>query len=223
VLWNGQLAVIDMAVRALDHPLTTRYRKTLILGALREDVGYLPGLGRVVECLSITHFYQPGVPGGFVPLVSAGPRRRANRLVARAVGEHRAGRVAESFVRLGRAAHLVTDMACPAHAHRTVHMIDDPFEWYVEGNAPALRALPVAVVPVPARPADLVESLARHTQRFPPDGTHSPWGRWLFRLGLREKLTARTLAEQARALIPLAAGHVAALLRLFLRDARVSG
>src|SRR5258706_16185974 len=122
MLWNGQLAVLDMAVRAVGHPLASRYRKAVILGALREDVGYLPGLG-VFECLSVTHFYRPGLPGGFVPLVTVGPRWRCNRLVARAARELGDGRGAAAFVTLGRAAHLLTDMACPVHAQRTVHMI----------------------------------------------------------------------------------------------------
>ncbi len=219
MLWNGQRIVVDMAVRTLAHPLTTRYRAALVLGALREDVGYLPGLGSVFECLSITHFYRPGLPGGFIPFLSAGPRWRANRLVARAVAEYRAGRSASAFVRLGRAIHLLTDMACPVHARRVVHLIDDPFEWYVEGNAPALEKLPVPPVPDRACASELVDELARHTQRFAPDKTNSPWGRLMGRLHLREKVPARVLSAQARELIPLAAGHAAALLRLFLREA----
>ena len=43
MLTNGQVLVIDMAVRALDHPLVSRYRSALVLGALREDTAYVPG------------------------------------------------------------------------------------------------------------------------------------------------------------------------------------
>ena len=74
MLWNGQRVVLDMAIRALDHPLTTRYRPALVLGALREDVWYVPLIGAVLERPSLTHFYRPGLPGGMVPFRS--PRLR---------------------------------------------------------------------------------------------------------------------------------------------------
>jgi hypothetical protein len=217
---NGLRLVAEMAVRAVGHPLVTRYREALVLGALREDVWYLPG-GAVIEHLSFSHFYRPGLPGGIVPLVWPGPRRKAEKFFARAVAEQRAGRTAASFVQLGRAVHLLTDMACPVHAHRTVHTTD-PFEWYCEGNHRALAALPVAVVPDAARASDLVESMARFTQAYPPDETNHAPGRLLKRLGLRRPVSAREAGEQARALIPVAAGHAAALVRLSLRAAGIA-
>jgi hypothetical protein len=220
MLPNGQAAVIDMAVRAVDDPLVRRHHRALVLGALREDVGYIPGIRFLFQCLSFTHFYKPGLPGGLIPFFTPGPRRRANTLVAAAVAEHAQGRTAAAFVTLGHATHLLVDMACPVHSQRTVHMIDDPYEWYVEGNAEALRALPVPAWPDRARPADLVEDLARFAQVYEPDGTHSPWGRLLRRVGARTALTTRTIAEQAHDLIPAAAGATAALFRLFLRQAR---
>jgi hypothetical protein len=220
VLPNGQATIIEMAVRVVDDPLVTRHRQALVLGALREDVGYIPGIGFLFQCLSLTHFYKPGLPGGLVPFLTLGPRRRANTLLARAINEFARGRIAAAFVRLGHAAHLLVDMACPVHSHRTVHLIDDPYEWYVEGNAAALRALPVVAWPDRARASDLVEDLAHYAQDFAPDSTHSPWGRLFRRVGLRQAIAARVIAEQARQLIPAAAGATAALLRLFLREAR---
>jgi hypothetical protein len=216
VLWNGQRVVLDMAIRVLGHPLVTRYRPALVLGALREDVWYVPLFGAVLDRPSLTHFYRPGLPGGLVPFLTPGPRWRADRLFERAVTRYREGRPAAAFVQLGRAAHLLTDMACPVHAQRTVHMISDSFEWYVEGNARDLELLPVPTVAARRRASELVEDLARHTQRFAPDTTNSPWGRVLWKVGLRRKIPVPILDDQARQLIPLAAGHAAALLRLFL-------
>jgi hypothetical protein len=216
VLWNGQRVVLDMAIRALGHPLVTRYRPALVLGALREDVWYVPLVGAVLDRPSLTHFYRPGLPGGLVPLLTPGPRWRADRLFVRAVERYRAGRPAAAFVQLGRAVHLLTDMACPVHAQRTVHMISDSFEWYVEGHAGALESLPVPAVAVRRRASELVEDLARQTQRFPSDTTNSPWGRVLWRVGLRRKIPLPVLSDHARQLIPLAAGYAAALLQLFL-------
>ncbi len=134
MLWNGQRVVLDMAIRALGHPLTTRYRPA-----------------------------RPGLPGGLVPFLTPGPRGRADRLFAHAVEHYREGRLAAAFVQLGRAAHLLTDMACPVHAQGTVHMISDSFEWYVEGNAGFLETLPVPPVAARGRASELVEDLARQT------------------------------------------------------------
>jgi len=221
MLPNGQAIVIDMAVRAVDDPLLTRYRAGLLLGALREDVAYIPATRVVFPRLSFTHFYKPGLPGGLVPFVTRGPRRRTNALVARAVAAYTRGGAGIAIIALGRAAHLLVDMACPVHSHRTVHFIDDPYEWYVEGNAAALHALPVPAWPERARPSELVDDLARYAQRFAPDGTRSPWGRLLRRLGVRQALTTAAIAEQARALIPAAAAATASLFRLFLREAKL--
>jgi hypothetical protein len=220
MLPNGQALVIDMAVRALDDPFLARYRSGLVLGALREDVAFVPGTRLVFPRLSFTHFYEPGLPGGLVPFLTTGPRRRTNALMSRARAAYARGRAGAAIIALGRAAHLLIDMACPVHSHRTVHMIDDPYEWYVEGNVAALRALPVPSWPDRARPSELVDDLARYAQPFTPDGTHSPWGAVLRRVGVRQALTAAVIAEQARALIPAAAAATAALLRLFLREAK---
>src|SRR4029453_7872580 len=205
-----------MAIRALGHPLVTRYRPALVLGALREDVWYVPLCGGVLDRPSLTHFYRPGLPGGLVPLLTPGPRWRGARLFARAVERYREGELAAAVVQLGREAHLLTDMACPVHAQRTVHMISDSFEWYVEGNARALEILPVPAVATRRRASELVEDLAGQTQRFPADTTNSPWGRLLWKAGMRRKIPVPMLSDQACQLIPLAAGYAAALLRLFL-------
>jgi len=77
----------------------------------------------------------------------------------------------------------------------------------------------VAAVGDVERASTLVESLCLFTQSYPADRTHSPWGHLMWRLGLQRKADGATLAAQARALIPQAAGHAAALLRLFLRRA----
>lgn len=214
---NGLYVVCDLAVRTLDDPLVHRYRKALVFGALREDVTYFPVVGWIWEHLSLSHFYRPGLPGGIIPLLWPGPRLKADLFFDEAVALFRSGRRAAGFVRLGRVAHLLTDMSCPVHAHRTIHE-EDPFEWHVEGNVGRLRGLPVPAVPAAARPSDLIEGLARFTQRFATDATNTPWGRRLERWGLLKPVSAKLAAAQASELIPAAAGYTAALLELFLRE-----
>jgi hypothetical protein len=214
---NGLEVVATTAIRELGHPLVSRYQKAIVLGSLREDVWYIPGAKVVFEHLSFSHFYRPGLPGGIIPVLWPGPRRKANKFFARAVAEHGAGRVASGFVQLGRVVHLLTDMCCPVHAHRTVHETD-PFEWYVEANKKKLGSLPVPAVADQRRASDLIEGLATFTQAFATDETNHAPGKLLKRLGLLESVSAKEAGEQARALIPMAAGYTVALLRLYLRE-----
>lgn len=218
---NGLYVVADLALRELHHPLVDAYRAPLVMGSLREDVWYVP-LARVVfEHLSFSHFYQPGKPGGLVPYLWPGPRLKANKFYRRAVESFRRGERAGGFVQLGRVVHLLTDMCCPVHAHRSIHETD-PYEWYVEGNKKKLLALPVPHVPDAERASDLIESMARYTQAFATDDTNHHFGRFMKKLGRWKSVSANEAGIQARALIPMAAGHAVSLLRLYLRDVGVS-
>jgi hypothetical protein len=219
--YNGLCLVIDMAARVVEHPLVERYKRALLLGAIREDYWYLPLLRRTVEQPSLTHFYGPGLPGGFVPFVTPGTRTKAAQLYRRALVEARAGRTAAAFVQLGRTSHLLTDMGCPVHVHRVVHETD-PYEWYVESHRAALIAEPVPEPPAASSVKQLIEGLARFTQGFRPDKTNSAYGRLLRRWGVWRPVGREECAEQARAIIPMAASYNAALLRLFLREAALA-
>jgi hypothetical protein len=214
---NGLYVVAEMALRQTPDPLLQQWRKTLILGSLREDVWYIPGIGEIVEHLSFSHFYEVGWPGGFIPFLWPGPRFKGNLFYARALRAYRSGDIANAFVQLGRVVHLLTDMSCPVHAHRSAHATD-PFEWYVEGNKDELLSLPVPHVPDVERASDLMESMARITYAHRPDDTNTLHGYVLARLGLRKRVTKSEAAQQARELIPICGGHAASLLRLFLRD-----
>ena len=218
MLRNGLCLVVDMAVRAVGDDEITRHRKSLLLGTLREDVLYVPLFG-VTEYPSFSHFYRPGLPGGYLPLLWPGPRFQVDRLYARAIASHRRGHVARSFVALGRALHVLTDLSIPAHANRVVHE-RDPFEWFIEGNAASLSSLPVPFVDACQRPSDHVEAMARSAQPHEADATTTPLGRLLKRFGLRKALRTRVVAEQARTLVPIAAAHAAALLRRFASETR---
>src|SRR5947209_17999560 len=93
-----------------------RWRKALILGSLREDVLYLPGICAVTEYPSFSHFCRPGVPGGYVPFVWPGPHHVVRRLHRRACEASARDDIASAFVQLGRLVHVLTDMSIPAHA-----------------------------------------------------------------------------------------------------------
>jgi hypothetical protein len=215
---NGLALVIDRALASLPSVEPRRYRKALVLGSLREDVARAPFGGGVFEHLSFSHFGGGWLPGGFLPFLWPGPRFKVGRYFRRALAQARAGRAGAAYVTLGRACHVLTDMACPPHVHRVIHEAD-PFEWYVEMHAATLAdaaATPPIAPPALRDPAALVTSLSALTRRAPADRTRNAIGRWLRRLGLLRPLPAREIARQARELIPAAAAHVAALIGLFL-------
>ncbi|HYH94514.1 hypothetical protein, partial [Hyalangium sp.] len=145
-----------------------------------------------------------------------GARWKADCFFSRAVARYRQGQLPSAFLELGRACHVLTDMACPVHVHRVAHD-SDPYEWYVEAHTEHLSTLRVPSAPRAQRPSELVEGLARFTQQFAPDRTHNLLGRWLRKRGLRESVPHHMLAEQAERIIPMAASHVTGLLQLFLR------
>jgi len=214
---NGLYIVVELAARKLADPVVTRYKKPLILGSLREDVWYIPGARFILEHLSFSHFYQPGLPGGFLPVVWPGPRLKADMFYDRALAAQREGRTAAAFVQLGRIAHLITDMACPVHAHRTMHMTD-PFEWWVEGNRAKLLALDVPDLPPGERASDFIEGMAIVSQGHRTDETNHLVGRILKKWGFKTSVSAKEAGEQARALIPMAAAYTASMLDLFVRQ-----
>jgi hypothetical protein len=188
------MTVIDMALARRAHPLLLRYRDAIVLGCFREDVWFIGGIDAVVQNPSLSHFCRAGVRGGFIPWLTPDAGARTEKLGQRALREFSQKRVASAMVQLGRALHPLIDMACPVHAQGIAHG-NDPFEWCVEVMGEELRALPASIESY-SRFADAVRGLARHA---------------------RGRKIARTRAQdQARQLIPLAAGHAAALFGIFL-------
>jgi len=213
--YNGLHLVIRMAVDKLDTPLLRQYQDALVLGAVREDVLFVPGTRRIWEHWSFSHFTGPRLGGGFIPLVYPGAPGSAQRRVDRAVALWRRGEHGKAMIDLGRASHLLIDMACPVHVHRVPHLTDG-YEWYVEAHGDRLRALPFDVPAGYRTVRAIVAGLARHTQQFEPDRTNHHWGRALKSLGLRRSPGHAVFADQAAHIVPAAAGHLAALYRHFL-------
>jgi hypothetical protein len=221
VRYNGLQLVIHMALAKLAEPRLARFQDALVLGAIREDVVYLPHRRKLWEHWSLSHFDGRRLRGGFIPFLTAGAPRKAQTHFNLAVREWHAQRAAHAFVQLGRASHLLIDMACPVHAHRVPHWTDG-YEWFVESHCEQLAALPVEVAgPYPSAKST-VAALARFTRQFAPDRTHHHWGRWLQSMGWRQGVRAADCAEQARRIVPVAAGHLAALYLLFLQATQAS-
>jgi hypothetical protein len=240
--YNGLHLLIAMALQKVDSPDFARFADALTLGAIREDIDYSARRQQIVEHWSLTHFSGPLLGGGFIPGLTRSAPAQAQRYfdAALAVWRGRKGvrtdvrgmapevepevgpevgpdlaATARAFVLLGHASHLLIDMACPVHAWRVAHW-SDGYEWYVESHLDELKSLPFALAPAFASVRANVAALACATRRFAPDRTHHHWGRWLKRRGWRQSLSQAELAAQARVLIPLAAGHLAAMYRQFV-------
>jgi hypothetical protein len=209
---NGFIIVVDRALDVMPNPILRRYRDAMVLGTYRENVLY--AMGKVYQNPSFSHFYRRFVPGGYLPFFRPGPEWEANRYFAYAVDEFNAGRRASACVQLGRLSHLITDMACPVHAHSVIHETD-PFEWIVDAMMDELLAIDVPPWPPCKRASDVVRGMALATRKFPVDGTHNGWGRLMKRMGIRHTIKRPELQEQARILVPLAAAYQAELFRLF--------
>jgi hypothetical protein len=221
VLRNGLYYVANEAAGTATEPLARKYRASVILGSLREDVIALPALG-FTEYPSFSHFGGHGLPGGFVPLLWPGPRLSVSRLYRRALQRARRGQLAAAFVALGRAAHVLTDVSIPSHVHRAAHE-RDPFEWWIEANLKELSRLERQPPPAARAAAELVQSLAKRSACFAPDRTNTPWGRALKRRGRLRGVPATEARRQALELVPHAVSHVRALLEQACREVAERG
>jgi hypothetical protein len=188
VLPNGLIVALDLAVGGRVAP--SRYA-AFTVGLLREDVVMVAGVA--VPSPSPGHIYPRS-------------RRRCARLFAAAKIEPDAAR---ADVLLGRALHVLLDMACPAHAQNVWHYLRDPFERYVDAHAAELAALPVAPPPPWQGPEALIDSLAGAARAVRADRRQTPWGKLLRRA--EPPLPRAELAEQATMLLPLAGAHARVL------------
>jgi hypothetical protein len=215
---NGHRLVMDCALDALDDEEFRRHYDSLLLGNLREDVYKFPFLRRFMLGKGLTHYYRPGRMGGVWFFVPSAPRR-TGWLFDRAVRLYRAGRLRDAYFWLGRAVHLLSEMATPVHSSVVLHWYGDPFELYVEAHARELRKLALPSLPAAAagvrRPEELVHLLALEAQAFPCDRTHNVPGYLAWKLKLLQRHPSEEVVRQVRALIPMGAAFTLALARMF--------
>jgi hypothetical protein len=156
----------------------------------------------------LTHTYRPGQRFG--ELFAENAKSKMLRCVRRA--ERNRTRTAWW---LGRACHLLADMAVPARTRGVWHLLGDPLEAWLEEDARRVDALACDPLDVPSYgPAELADALAHASAAHVADTTRTPWAKILY--GRTEKfvrLCEKDVEAQARTLVPLAVAHTAALLR----------
>src|SRR4051812_19461261 len=127
---NGHRLVMDRALDELRHPALDAEYDALLLGNLREDVYKFPFVTRFMLGKGLTHYYRPGRRWGLFPLVPGAPMR-SDWLFDEGVRLYRGGQRRDGVWNLGRAVHLLSEMAAPVHAQIVLHWRGDPFEMYI--------------------------------------------------------------------------------------------
>jgi hypothetical protein len=172
-------------------------------------------LGLRFRAAGLTHTYRPSRPR-FGELWAPSARTKmlwCLRRVARARTRERAAWW------MGRACHLLGDMAVPARTRGVWHLEGDPFEAWLEARTDdelaAISASTPASAPDSASADAIAAALARTSASFPADTTRTPWGRAMFRFARRGVMLDECAIEaQARVLLPHAIRATASLLAM---------
>lgn len=211
MLPNGLIAILDMALNKsiADTELGRTKYALYILGMFREDVVYIPPLSKAFPSPSRGHIW-PNARTHFAKLYSEAVQ------IGQCATQSELERTLSGAYALGRALHVLIDMACPAHANATWHYLNDPFERYVDAQAGELTKLSVPKLPLAFESAEsLIESLATSAQTELSDLTQTPWGNLLRKFGKRKRLNREIIEKQAARLVPLAAAHVQSLFTMY--------
>jgi len=201
--------VIEAAVAGSATPWLNQHLSEILQGCQDEDVWLVGGLR--LRAPGLTHSYKPGSDYG--ELFARSARSCLERCVERA-RESACDRTAARF--LGRACHLLGDMAVPARTRGVWHLLGDPLEAFWESHDAERHDLlgnPPRLGEVSGDPGELADSLARASSVYSADTTRTPWGSLAYALvGRGQKLQGASVLAQARALLPLAVSHTRALL-----------
>ena len=213
---NGHKLIMDRALDELGHGPLHEHYDALLLGNLREDVYKFPFVSRFMLGKGLTHYYKPGSRWGLWPLVPSAPRR-TGWLVKRGIELWRDGLRRDGAFLLGRAVHLLSEMAVPVHAQVILHWRGDPFEMYTEKHHHELRKLALPEIPdAVATPDELVHELAVECQAYPCDRTNNLPGFIAKKLGLLQSHSSDEVVRQVHVLVPLGAAYTVALYKMFL-------
>ncbi len=211
----GHRAIVRAAAARAgqDTPALLDLLDDLLRGNDDEDVHIVPLLGLRLQAVGFTHTHRPGSNRG--ELFAPSARVCCARWVERA---QQARSRRETAYLLGRACHLMIDIAVPARSRGVWHFYGDPLESWVEEHVEEIAAMEPAPLPTSTDPGALCEALASLSSTFPADTTRSTWGSWRMRLtGQGARVSQDEAGAQARVLVPAAVAHVTALVRGVLR------
>lgn len=186
---------------AIDHcgSWPREFRHDVLRGNDDEDVHVVPLVNWRLRAAGFTHTHVPG--GYFGELGFPSAKRRCLEFVRKAKSETNQRRAAWW---LGRACHLLGDIAVPARTRRIWHFDGDPLEAWLETHLDQFQHVELVDMDE-VDPDELIEILAVSAWTLPADTTRTPWGRAAYRwLRLGRVLREWQLEEQAHELIPRA-------------------
>ncbi|HRI70658.1 MAG TPA: hypothetical protein PK156_40780 [Polyangium sp.] len=189
-------------------PWPAEFRGNILRGNDDEDVHIVPVVKWRLRAAGLTHTHVPNGRSGELGFPSA--KRQGLVFLAKSEREENP---AQKAWWIGRACHVLGDVAVPARAQRVWHLEGDPLEAWIEGNLESLQGL--SIESGEARmPATIFEDLARAAAAFAADTTRTPWGRAVFHwFGRGTMLDEQEIKAQAQILIPLAVQATEALLK----------
>ncbi len=200
--------VIRTAVAASQNAWLRTHEAALLRGNDAED-DYVLGPVRL-RAPGLTHTYRPG--SRFGELWAPSARTQLERWLKRA---RRAPSSERAAFWLGRACHLLGDMAVPARTRGVWHLLGDPLESFWETHQDLAALLPERLPETNESHLQHAEALARFSSACAADTTRTPWGAARFRLlGHGSRVDSEQLALQAERLLSLAVAHT----RDFLRE-----
>jgi hypothetical protein len=216
--------ILERALGIAEAPWVTRQRTALLGGSDDEDVYAVPFTRIRLPAIGLTHTYRPGRERGELGAPSA--RTRLLVFVERSERELRRDDETRAAWWLGRACHLLVDMAVPARTRGVWHVFGDPLESWVERAVLAEdgRLVPAEGAAVAGDAGDagdagaLADGLAALSSPLPADTTRGPFGRLRQTvLGGGVRVDDAEAEAQALVLVPAAIASTAALLRLVSR------
>lgn len=193
--------VIRTAVAVSENAWLRAHEAALLQGNDAEDDFVLGPLR--LRAPGLTHTYRPG--SRFGELWAPSARTQLERWLWRA---RRAESSEQAAFWLGRACHLLGDMAVPARTRGVWHLFGDPLEAYWEAHEDLSALLPAQLPKTAETAVQHAESLARFSSTFAADTTRTPWGAARFRwLGSGQQIETARLGEQAVQLLTRAVAH----------------
>lgn len=182
-------------------------RQDVLQGNDDEDVHIVPLLKWRLRAAGLTHTHVPN--GYFGELWFPSAKRRCLVFLSKSRAERNPNKAAWW---IGRACHLLGDIAVPARANRVWHFAGDPLEMWIETHVESFRYATIPDLPRTS-PDQIVETLASSAAAYPADTTRTPWGRAAFQwTGRGQTLEENVLKAQAHILVPLAIASTKALL-----------
>lgn len=196
-----------------------RNKKMLFRGALNEDFFCVGKRLLKIRMLGLSHFYNPETKSGFLLNIFSNGKDTGVKRFNKAKKYYIKGDIKNAYYNLGRAVHLLHDLAAPAHAQLLPHYILDRCEIYINKNCDRMKLPRIRIVRF-KRADDYYHSIAAKVYHFEAEKRLSMAWQVKRLIGLKKRIPKENLREQAEYIFPMAVSYTAGLIEHFFKDAR---